>query len=381
FDGHMAGALSSAASAVANAGARTLIDGSDFGDNLLAALPDVIGSTIGNMIAGAVQGSGSRSKPDEIAEGRQREPYPGADAYDGDGTVDRFEEWDSGRNWTGGSLILDPSEFRLDSEGQWLGGARLQLASQEGWVNPDEDPRLGGRRPTRPNLLDEDPSVDPRELMDPSRYTRGLRPGQPISVSAANLLQTMWWLNSDKPIFIGGGGDGYTFGLTNIVGPYARNREGGGNFLLHSSYEQGRAAIEVAYALHKPIVIVGHSWGAYTAMYLAEYAISRGIRVDLLATMDPVVGGGSLPMTRQQMSRINSGVRDWINVRATGYQTPPGGSGDTIASIGVRMDTGLQRMARHYYEAPVPHAYFEPMMQRGNVEARIREIYAGRRRR
>ncbi|HEV2816914.1 MAG TPA: hypothetical protein VGW40_06815, partial [Allosphingosinicella sp.] len=63
FDGHMAGALSSAASAVANAGARTLIDGSDFGDNLLAALPDVIGSTIGHLVASSLA-----SAPDVIAE-------------------------------------------------------------------------------------------------------------------------------------------------------------------------------------------------------------------------------------------------------------------------------------------------------------------------
>jgi hypothetical protein len=37
----------SAASAIANAATRSLIEGSDFGDNVLAALPDVIGQTIG----------------------------------------------------------------------------------------------------------------------------------------------------------------------------------------------------------------------------------------------------------------------------------------------------------------------------------------------
>ena len=44
-------ALSGAAGAIANAATRTLANGSDFGDNILAALPDVIGSTIGNLIA------------------------------------------------------------------------------------------------------------------------------------------------------------------------------------------------------------------------------------------------------------------------------------------------------------------------------------------
>ena len=39
------------AAAVAGAAARSLLDGSSFGDNVLAALPDVIGSTIGGLVA------------------------------------------------------------------------------------------------------------------------------------------------------------------------------------------------------------------------------------------------------------------------------------------------------------------------------------------
>lgn len=41
-----------AASGIANAASRSLIEGSDFGDNLMAALPDIIGQTIGEMVAG-----------------------------------------------------------------------------------------------------------------------------------------------------------------------------------------------------------------------------------------------------------------------------------------------------------------------------------------
>ncbi len=44
----------STAGAIANATVRSLVYGTDFGDNMLAALPDIIGSTIGNMVAGAV---------------------------------------------------------------------------------------------------------------------------------------------------------------------------------------------------------------------------------------------------------------------------------------------------------------------------------------
>jgi hypothetical protein len=45
----MAGGLASAAS-------RSIIDGTSFGDNLLAALPDVVGSTLGNMLVARLNG-------------------------------------------------------------------------------------------------------------------------------------------------------------------------------------------------------------------------------------------------------------------------------------------------------------------------------------
>jgi YD repeat-containing protein len=43
-----------AAGALAGAAARTLIDGSDFGDNIMATLPEVIGNTLGNAFADGV---------------------------------------------------------------------------------------------------------------------------------------------------------------------------------------------------------------------------------------------------------------------------------------------------------------------------------------
>jgi hypothetical protein len=46
--------FSSGASAIANAAMRSLVRGSDFGDNLIAALPDVIGATLGNLIVDGV---------------------------------------------------------------------------------------------------------------------------------------------------------------------------------------------------------------------------------------------------------------------------------------------------------------------------------------
>jgi YD repeat-containing protein len=59
--------ISSMAGALANASARSLIDGTDFGDNLIAALPDVIGSTIGNWVSGVGHGGGSEGVRDARA--------------------------------------------------------------------------------------------------------------------------------------------------------------------------------------------------------------------------------------------------------------------------------------------------------------------------
>ncbi|MFN0063129.1 MAG: hypothetical protein ACKVPX_11520, partial [Myxococcaceae bacterium] len=50
----------SGASLIADAATRSLIEGSDFGDNIMAALPNVIGQTIGEAIAGGIARAGDR---------------------------------------------------------------------------------------------------------------------------------------------------------------------------------------------------------------------------------------------------------------------------------------------------------------------------------
>ena len=50
---------SSAVSALANAATRSAIDGSSFGDNLVAAIPDVIGQAIGDAIVRGKCGTNS----------------------------------------------------------------------------------------------------------------------------------------------------------------------------------------------------------------------------------------------------------------------------------------------------------------------------------
>ncbi|MEI9851976.1 MAG: hypothetical protein WDN24_15340 [Sphingomonas sp.] len=48
--------ISGGASSIAGAAARSLITGTSFGDNIIAVLPDVIGSTFGRMIADGIGG-------------------------------------------------------------------------------------------------------------------------------------------------------------------------------------------------------------------------------------------------------------------------------------------------------------------------------------
>jgi YD repeat-containing protein len=80
--------LIGSASAIAGAATRTLVDGSDFGDNLIAALPDVIGATIGNMVADGFS---------QLARSRQHAVLA---EYTGMGGPQEFEVQANGQSFT-----------------------------------------------------------------------------------------------------------------------------------------------------------------------------------------------------------------------------------------------------------------------------------------
>lgn len=84
---YVANADLSMANSIANAATRSLLQGTDFGDNILAGLPDVLGSTIGNMVAfgvsepageqavampsgGAMAAAGSTGEKDSVQTGQ-----------------------------------------------------------------------------------------------------------------------------------------------------------------------------------------------------------------------------------------------------------------------------------------------------------------------
>jgi hypothetical protein len=62
IENHLRSAFVGMASDIANAATRSVLGGTDFGDNLIAALPDVLGQTIGNMIAYGVSSGAQTSK-------------------------------------------------------------------------------------------------------------------------------------------------------------------------------------------------------------------------------------------------------------------------------------------------------------------------------
>jgi YD repeat-containing protein len=74
FDNIVGHAITGAAKAIASAATRSVIEGSDFGDNVLATLPDAIGSTIGEALGGLVEGklhNAAERRRSDAREGEQ----------------------------------------------------------------------------------------------------------------------------------------------------------------------------------------------------------------------------------------------------------------------------------------------------------------------
>jgi hypothetical protein len=67
--------LSGTASGIAGAAARSMLEGTDFGDNLLAVLPDVIGTTIGRMAANSFTKSGNPFHTDKARSAAAQNIY------------------------------------------------------------------------------------------------------------------------------------------------------------------------------------------------------------------------------------------------------------------------------------------------------------------
>ncbi|MEA3066068.1 MAG: hypothetical protein QOJ27_2529 [Sphingomonadales bacterium] len=71
---------SSLGGAIAGAGVRSILTGTSFGDNILAVLPDVIGSTIGNLIGRALTDQSRRRAEEAAHEDNQHTSPPSGEA-------------------------------------------------------------------------------------------------------------------------------------------------------------------------------------------------------------------------------------------------------------------------------------------------------------
>jgi hypothetical protein len=200
---------------------------------------------------------------------------------------------------------------------------------------------------------------------------------KPRSVSWALAASKAMGIDPFRPIFIGGATDGYVPGRR-LVKDYAAHRKGGGNFFDHINNRGPYEAVEAAYALGAPVIIVGHSWGAYSALNVAKYAVDRGIPIDLLVTVDPVDGPFGIfnSVTSKNIMQLKKDLPGaWVNIRAARHETHPAEEswGDLAARMGKRFKA--QSKADVPLTLDVHHEDFPEMMKAANIERMISTVY------
>lgn len=176
-----------------------------------------------------------------------------------------------------------------------------------------------------------------------------------------------------KPIFIGGGGEGYTvFGhdLTDAVEPYIRSRPGGGNFYTHRQDGIVKGAMRATHAAGKPVIVIGHSWGGSDAIGVSKWAKDEEIPVALLITIDPVGQPIALVWSMEAYRGI---ARHWVSVIA---HKPGIQAGDAVAHAWGKTPMTMQGLAnRVVHDANAGHADFGTMMRTAQAESLISSVY------
>jgi len=127
-------------------------------------------------------------------------------------------------------------------------------------------------------------------------------------------------------------------------------------------------AIKASYAANGrsgPVVIAGHSLGAFTAMGLANQLSAKGIPVDLVILFDPL-----------SPSAIPTGVRKLINYRASGRKGDGGNSEPGPRSNGNIVNVDIRTLpelgqANHW------NIVNQPALQKLAVQEIVRVVNAG----
>ena len=148
--------VSGMAGAVAGAGARSLITGTSFGDNILAVLPDVIGSTIGNTIG--VLAAKLSPAPPEIEPDA---PKSATDAYQSSGDTYRAGEFDAMSTGSYGLNNLNGTPLvRMHfKSGADMSNVRYFVQDTEAILIPGDDMSPGSGGPSK-SVWSSDPNTE-----------------------------------------------------------------------------------------------------------------------------------------------------------------------------------------------------------------------------
>ncbi|MCZ8207696.1 MAG: hypothetical protein O9270_05820 [Aquidulcibacter sp.] len=164
------------------------------------------------------------------------------------------------------------------------------------------------------------------------------------------------------PIYISGGGEGYLPGEwvgRNVI-DYLEDEPGAQYW--HMETVAVRDAIKARHDANLPVILIGHSFGGSEAISNALWAKGKGIRVDLLITVDPVGVPDYVPKLAlaPYAERLRGVATTWVNVTA---DKPGIGPGDVPATFWKKTPQIIQEKATRTVSARnADHADFDKMM-------------------
>jgi len=185
-------ALSGAVGAIAGAGVRTLIEGSDFGDNIMAALPDVIGATIGNLIGDTITTDAeTRNQRRAVREISRNPAFADLEAGEAPLVASAARLIADGQGKSVAEVLNDPDNVKtltalkgISGESQAL--ARIALADDVYRRAGYSAERLAGLH----NLVGSSFAPEFNEPDPPTPPQSNVESGSPIFVTAPNLPES-----------------------------------------------------------------------------------------------------------------------------------------------------------------------------------------------
>lgn len=311
-------AVTGSARAIANAATRSLIEGTDFGDNLIASLPDVIGQTIGEAIAGGI--SDSLIKGGKIAEGeiikQQKLDLAAAQRSSSGGSFDITNSGEmffvnQGDTVAGGRRTqIEPSEFTI-GDVQFVvfpeGTELVPVVRQE----TEEFTLTASRALEELNL---DTVVNGPQFT----LTQLARAGAVLGQTQSPEVSTTDGLVIEDGIVLDGRSSEYTFFLSG-------NESRDGTFIWDFGFGNPPIDSSVAFGGAIPLVINGLKFGDGNLYYPTYGVTNPNVPI---ATQGPLTGdpGDFEPFLFQ---RNNSGFAAWVSNPLSTGKTAVGFNPDT----------------------------------------------------